>query len=110
MNKYCHISAGEIPEHCSALTTSRYKAHYKFWRTVWWKIVTSLVTSFFEMGKRLNGIMGLERAVFEENAGLKGVTKKKVNDYVYLRRGGMIHTHMTADEGVLSVHLECSFI
>ena len=39
-----------------------------------WEILTSLGTSFFEMGERFNGIMGVERAVFEENAGLKGVT------------------------------------
>ena len=44
---------------------------------MWWKILTSLGISFFEMGKHFNGIMGLERAVFEENAGLRGVTKKK---------------------------------
>jgi hypothetical protein len=75
-----------------------------------WKILTSQSISFFEMGKRFNGIMGLEKAVFEENAGLKGFTKERVNDYVYLRRGGMIHTHMMEGEGVLSVHLECSFI
>jgi hypothetical protein len=82
VNYYCHSNACEIRQPYSVLRKSPYNPHSFFPRemfTVWWKSLTSRVTSFFEMGKRFNGIMGLARNVFGSK---RGHEKKLMTAYI----------------------------